>query len=137
MSIKEFDVVIVGAGLSGISAAYYLKKNCPNKTFTIFERRKQIGGTWDLFRYTCVRSDSDMFTLGYSFKPCQNDNSISPGDVIRNYVEATDKLRRRYLTVCLEAVSKLPISYLEAPYKSPRSHLQGIEKPRKSNLEDA
>jgi monooxygenase len=69
MSIQEFDVVIVGAGLSGISAAYYLKKLCPNKTFTIIERREQIGGTWDLFRYPGVRSDSDMFTLGYSFKP--------------------------------------------------------------------
>jgi monooxygenase len=91
MSIQEFDVVIVGAGLSGISAAYYLKKLCPNKTFTIIERREQIGGTWDLFRYPGVRSDSDMFTLGYSFKPWQSDKSIAPGDSIRNYVKDTAK----------------------------------------------
>ncbi len=91
MSIQEFDVVIVGAGLSGISAAYYLKKKCPNKTFTILERREQIGGTWDLFRYPGVRSDSDMFTLGYSFKPWQSDKSIAPGDSIRNYVKDTAK----------------------------------------------
>ena len=91
MSIQEFDVVVVGAGLSGISAAYYLQKNCPNKTFTILERREQIGGTWDLFRYPGIRSDSDMFTLGYSFKPWPTNKSIAPGDSIRKYVVETAK----------------------------------------------
>ena len=91
MSIQEFDVVVVGAGLSGISAAYFLKKNCPNKTFTILERREQIGGTWDLFRYPGIRSDSDMFTLGYSFRPWQTNKSIAPGDSIKKYVTETAK----------------------------------------------
>ena len=91
MSVQEFDVVIVGAGLSGISAAYHLQKNCPNKTFSILERRKQIGGTWDLFRYPGIRSDSDMFTLGYAFKPWPTDKSIAPGDSIRDYVQETAK----------------------------------------------
>ena len=91
MSMQEFDVVIVGAGLSGISAAYHLQKNCPNKTFSILERRKQIGGTWDLFRYPGIRSDSDMFTLGYAFKPWPTDKSIAPGDSIRDYVQETAK----------------------------------------------
>ena len=91
MSIQEFDVVVVGAGLSGISAAYYLQKKCPNKTFTILERREQIGGTWDLFRYPGIRSDSDMFTLGFSFKPWPTNKSIAPGDSIRKYVTETAK----------------------------------------------
>ena len=91
MSIQEFDVVVVGAGLSGISAAYYLQKNCANKTFTVLERREQIGGTWDLFRYPGIRSDSDMFTLGYSFKPWTTNKSIAPGDSIRKYVAETAK----------------------------------------------
>jgi len=89
MSTAEFDVVIIGAGLSGISAAYHLQKACPNKTFTIIERREQIGGTWDLFRYPGVRSDSDMFTLGYSFKPWPSNKAIAPGESIRNYVQET------------------------------------------------
>ncbi len=89
MPIEESDVVIVGAGLSGISAAYHLKKYCPGKTFVILERRERIGGTWDLFRYPGVRSDSDMFTLGYSFKPWPADKSIASGESIRKYVQET------------------------------------------------
>jgi monoamine oxidase len=65
----HFDVLLVGAGLSGIGAAYYLQARCPTKSFAILEAREGIGGTWDLFRYPGVRSDSDMYTLGYSFRP--------------------------------------------------------------------
>ena len=69
MPSEHFDVLIVGAGLSGIGAGYHLQHKCPGKSFVILEGRDCIGGTWDLFRYPGIRSDSDMFTLGYSFKP--------------------------------------------------------------------
>jgi monooxygenase len=85
----EFDVVIVGAGISGIAAAHYLKALCPGRTFTILESRQAIGGTWDLFRYPGVRSDSDMFTLGYSFRPWESDASFAAGPLIREYVTET------------------------------------------------
>jgi monooxygenase len=85
----EFDVVIVGAGISGIAAAHYLQALCPGRTFTILESRQAIGGTWDLFRYPGVRSDSDMFTLGYSFRPWESDASFAPGPLIREYVTET------------------------------------------------
>jgi monooxygenase len=88
-SADHFDVIIVGAGLSGIGAAVHLKKYCPNKTFTILEGRAKIGGTWDLFRYPGIRSDSDMHTLGYSFKPWTEAKSIADGPAIRNYVNDT------------------------------------------------
>ncbi|MFD0786849.1 flavin-containing monooxygenase, partial [Micromonospora azadirachtae] len=83
------DVLIVGAGLSGIGAACHLRRNCPDKTYALLESRDAIGGTWDLFRYPGVRSDSDMFTLGYSFKPWTNPKSIADGDAIREYVRDT------------------------------------------------
>jgi monooxygenase len=85
----EFDVVIVGAGISGIAAAHYLQALCPGRTYTILESRQAIGGTWDLFRYPGVRSDSDMFTLGYSFRPWESDASFASGPLIRNYVTDT------------------------------------------------
>ncbi|TBR24035.1 MAG: NAD(P)/FAD-dependent oxidoreductase, partial [Reyranella sp.] len=66
---EHFDVLIVGAGLSGIGAAWHLQKNCPGKRYAILEGRAASGGTWDLFRYPGVRSDSDMYTLGYRFRP--------------------------------------------------------------------
>ena len=69
MASEHFDVLIVGAGLSGIGAGYHLQQKCPGKSYAILEGRDCIGGTWDLFRYPGIRSDSDMFTLGYSFKP--------------------------------------------------------------------
>ncbi len=65
----QYDVVVVGAGLSGIGAAYYLKQNCRNQRFAVFEGRSQLGGTWDLFKYPGIRSDSDMYTFGFSFYP--------------------------------------------------------------------
>ncbi len=89
MAIENVDVLIVGAGLSGIGAAYHLQKQCPNKKVVIVERRQAIGGTWDLFRYPGIRSDSDMFTLGYNFKPWTNPKAIADGTSIREYVQET------------------------------------------------
>ena len=89
MASEHFDVLIVGAGLSGIGAAYHLQKECPNKRYAILERRQAIGGTWDLFRYPGIRSDSDMFTLGYNFKPWTNPKAIADGPAIRQYVQET------------------------------------------------
>jgi monooxygenase len=89
IAMEHFDVLIVGAGLSGIDAAYHLRKLCPNKTYVILEQRQRIGGTWDLFRYPGIRSDSDMLTMGYSFRPWTSPKAISPGDDIRDYISAT------------------------------------------------
>ena len=86
---EHFDVLIVGAGLSGIGAAYHLQHKCPGKSFVILEGRDCIGGTWDLFRYPGIRSDSDMFTLGYSFKPWTEPKAIADGPRILNYVRET------------------------------------------------
>ncbi|HKR24186.1 MAG TPA: NAD(P)/FAD-dependent oxidoreductase [Allosphingosinicella sp.] len=83
------DVLIVGAGISGIDAAYHLQKRCPGKSWLIVEGRERIGGTWDLFRYPGVRSDSDMFTLGFPFRPWAGDEAIAEGPKIRAYVEET------------------------------------------------
>ena len=89
MAVEHFDVVIVGAGLSGIGAAVHLQTRCPGRTYTILEGRAAIGGTWDLFRYPGIRSDSDMYTLGYSFKPWTNAKAIADGPSIRSYVGDT------------------------------------------------
>jgi len=83
MTTDYVDVLIVGAGLSGIGAAYYLQTCCPEKRLAILEARDCIGGTWDLFRYPGVRSDSDMFTLGYSFRPWPEPEAIAGGVVLR------------------------------------------------------
>lgn len=89
MAPEHFDVLIMGAGLSGIGAAYHLQKFCPRKSYVILEQRERIGGTWDLFRYPGIRSDSDMLTMGYSFRPWTHPKAISPGDDIRDYITAT------------------------------------------------
>src|ERR1700736_6952127 len=86
MSLEHFDVLIVGAGLSGVGAGHHLQANCPGKTYAILEARDCIGGTWDLFRYPGIRSDSDMYTLGYVFKPWENAKSIADGPSILEYV---------------------------------------------------
>jgi monooxygenase len=86
---EHFDVLIMGAGLSGIGAAHHLQKFCPNKSYAILEQRERIGGTWDLFRYPGIRSDSDMLTMGYSFRPWTHPKAISPGSDIREYITAT------------------------------------------------
>jgi monooxygenase len=88
-SLEHVDVLIVGAGLSGIGAAYHLQSKCPGKTYAILEARSRSGGTWDLFRYPGIRSDSDMYTLGYSFRPWENPKAIADGDSILAYVRDT------------------------------------------------
>lgn len=86
---EHFDVLIIGAGLSGIGAAYHLQSESPWATYAILESRDAMGGTWDLFRYPGIRSDSDMFTLSYEFKPWKGPKSVSDGDSIRTYIEET------------------------------------------------
>ena len=88
-SQEQFDVLIVGAGISGIDAAYHLQTSLPKKTYAILEARVAIGGTWDLFRYPGVRSDSDMYTLGFPFRPWQADEAIAGGSAIWNYIRET------------------------------------------------
>ncbi|MCF3991729.1 flavin-containing monooxygenase, partial [Pseudomonas aeruginosa] len=89
MPVEHLDVLIVGAGLSGVGAAYHLMKHCPGKSFALLEGRAAMGGTWDLFRYPGIRSDSDMFTLGYNFKPWSDPKAIADGPSIRRYIEET------------------------------------------------
>jgi cation diffusion facilitator CzcD-associated flavoprotein CzcO len=86
---EHLDVLIVGAGLSGIAAAYHVQTSCPWASYAVFEARDSIGGTWDLFRYPGIRSDSDMFTLGYSFRPWAEEQSIADGASILSYVRET------------------------------------------------
>ena len=86
---KHLDVLIVGAGISGVDAACRLKQRCPGKSFAVLESRTRIGGTWDLFRYPGVRSDSDMYTLGFPFRPWSSTQAIVNGGDIRQYVEDT------------------------------------------------
>jgi monooxygenase len=89
MPANHVDVLIIGAGISGIGAAVHLKQDCPNKSFTILERRPNLGGTWDLFRYPGIRSDSDMYTLGFSFKPWTSRKAIADGPAILAYLNET------------------------------------------------
>jgi len=89
MSVEHVDVIIVGAGLSGIGAACHLTKDTPTKSFAVIESRAAMGGTWDLFRYPGIRSDSDMHTLGYSFKPWRHEKAIADGPAILEYIRET------------------------------------------------
>ena len=97
------DVIIIGAGLSGLGAACHLRRQCPQHNFTILESRAKLGGTWDLFRYPGIRSDSDMYTLGYSFRPWTEEKAIADGPSILRYLHETaheydllDKIRYRH-----------------------------------------
>jgi cation diffusion facilitator CzcD-associated flavoprotein CzcO len=87
--MEHFDVIIVGAGISGIGAAVHLGKHCPDRSYVILERRPDIGGTWDLFQYPGIRSDSDMYTLGFNFKPWTEQKAIADGPSIVNYLHET------------------------------------------------
>ena len=86
---EHLDVVIVGAGISGISAAWHLQDRCPSKSYAILERRDNLGGTWDLFKYPGIRSDSDMYTLGFRFKPWTSEKAIADGASIMSYLKET------------------------------------------------
>lgn len=89
MADEVLDVLVVGAGISGIGAGYHLQKLCPDRRYAIVEARKDLGGTWDLFRYPGVRSDSDMHTLGYSFRPWTDPKAIAEGPAILSYLHET------------------------------------------------
>ena len=89
MTNNDFDVLVVGAGISGIGAGYHLQQNCPDRSYAILEGRADMGGTWDLFRYPGIRSDSDMYTLGYAFRPWREAKAIADGPSILNYVRET------------------------------------------------
>jgi cation diffusion facilitator CzcD-associated flavoprotein CzcO len=96
MASEHVDVLVVGGGLSGVGAGCHLQMRCPGKSFAILEARDAIGGTWDLFRYPGIRSDSDMFTLGYNFRPWKQAESIADGPAIRAYInETADEYRVR------------------------------------------
>jgi cation diffusion facilitator CzcD-associated flavoprotein CzcO len=106
---EHVDVLILGAGLSGVGAACHLQANCPEKTYAILEAREAIGGTWDLFRYPGIRSDSDMFTLGYCFRPWMDPKALADGPSIRSYIHDTarengvmEKIRLRHRAVRAE-----------------------------------
>ena len=88
MSSEHVDVLVVGAGISGISAAHHLQTQCPDKSFLILEGRDSIGGTWDLFKYPGIRSDSDMYTLGFSFRPWRDPKAIADGPSIMSYLRS-------------------------------------------------
>ena len=89
MKKNHVDVIIMGAGLSGIGAACHLQRKCPDKSYIVIEARNSMGGTWDLFRYPGIRSDSDMYTLGYNFKPWTNPKVIADGPSILSYIKET------------------------------------------------
>jgi monooxygenase len=89
MTIETVDVLVVGAGISGIGAGYHLQTYCPGKSYLILEGRDDLGGTWDLFRYPGIRSDSDMHTLGYSFRPWKEAKAIADGPSIKKYLRET------------------------------------------------
>jgi monooxygenase len=89
MTISHHDAIIIGAGISGISAAYHLQTYNKGKSYKILERRQALGGTWDLFNYPGIRSDSDMYTFGFSFRPWRDKSAIAPKDKILSYLDDT------------------------------------------------
>lgn len=89
MTAQHYDAIIIGAGISGLSAAYHLQKHNPNKRYRILEQRDALGGTWDLFNYPGIRSDSDMYTFGFAFRPWDDDSAIAEKSKIISYLQAT------------------------------------------------
>ena len=127
--MEHYDVIIIGAGISGVSVAVHLQKNCPGKTFTILEGREAIGGTWDLFRYPGIRSDSDMHTLGFSFKPWTEAKAIADGPAILKYVnEAADEFDLRDHIQLGHKVTKAEWSSAEASWVVSVVTADGAEK---------
>jgi len=109
---EEFETLIIGAGLSGIGAACHHRRECPNHSFVVLEARERMGGTWDLFRYPGMRSDSDMYTLGYDFKPWTDGKAIAEGADILNYIRETsaefgidDHIRYKTKVVTIDWIS--------------------------------
>ena len=92
--MEYFDVILVGAGISGIGSACHLQKKCPGHSYVILEGRSGLGGTWDLFRFPGLRSDSEMYAMAYEFKPWQGDTAIADGSSILEYVCETAKENR-------------------------------------------
>lgn len=90
--IRTFDSIIIGAGISGINLAYRLQTQLPNHTYTILEARNAIGGTWDLFKYPGIRSDSDLYTFGFPWRPWSEQTSIAEGGAIRKYVRESAEI---------------------------------------------
>jgi cation diffusion facilitator CzcD-associated flavoprotein CzcO len=132
VSAEHFDVLIVGAGISGIGAGYHLQASCPGKRYAILEGRAAIGGTWDLFRYPGIRSDSDMFTLGYSFRPWKEAKAIADGSSILKYLNETARefgidrhIRFRHRVVSASwssAASQWDVEVEVGPNKESRSY---------------
>ncbi len=89
--VEQVDTLVLGAGLSGVAAGYYLQKECPGTSYAILEMRDEVGGTWSLFKYPGIRSDSDMATFGYPFRPWPKAESLGEGPEIRQYIEDTAK----------------------------------------------
>jgi len=123
---EHVDVVVVGAGISGIGAGYFLQRDCPDRDYVILEGRSELGGTWDLFRYPGIRSDSDMHTLGYSFKPWTDPKSIADGPSILDYVKETaaefgidHKIRFNHMVTSAEWSSDTATWRLSATHQPP------------------
>ena len=120
------DVLIVGAGISGIGCAYHIQKKCPDLSYSIIEARGDLGGTWDLFKYPGIRSDSDLFTFGYEFKPWKEKKAIADGRSIKAYVEETAaengiKERIRFLTRVVDINWQSDKNYWRVTLKSEES----------------
>lgn len=125
-TVQLLDVLIVGAGISGIGCAYHIQKKCPDLSYTIIEARGDLGGTWDLFKYPGIRSDSDLFTFGYEFKPWKEKKAIADGRSIKAYVEETAaengiKERIRFLTRVVDIDWQSDKNYWRVTLKSEES----------------